>query len=1168
MCYCNSYNCRSHQSMSFLFFTVVLTMVLCFKSVTCTVYNVTPNDIRCDHCINLLYLPNLTQNFTSNTQLYFLPGLHHLSTDLIIQNVDNISIIGSVISATTPSTVIQCASSVGIVMTNITNLTVKNIVIQNCESEHDSLQAAVFIKECNFIMLQLVHIYHASHVISLLGVNILGNSYLHEVKCQEIHFYYNELTVTARKHNILINSFYVMNHFKSEYGIYLNMSQFSYKVTLRVVNTTIQQLKRSVFLHAISNSSVNQNTIVITKCQFHNNNNYKIIKHLLYLEKVNVHFINSQFYNNYFKRTYHALVKITCSNYVRFFKFNFEHNWLNKKQPLMQYTNSRHFKEVSIIQITNVSNVTIDDCYFNDNKKLRIIDVMNAVIEIKNATFSVIQTASECTMLLHNSNLLLSGAVVFHKNRNNFASVIELLDSNITVHGYVEFSENYAFGIILFNCNRILSYCFIIKVLDNTIIVIVSNTVLAYFVDSPNPYPDKLPITYPQCLFQYFSTRNLNSYYNAGNFSIIIEYNRFENLSTVSALLKFFNVAVNKILEELLSKLQPSTSFSTITHCYWLPQSAFNTTIPLKVNNQYVTYTNNSQLLHMSREKTFCYCNDEKHYDCFKDELDSIYPGQTLTFSLYANVNYTYDTEVITELDINQPYVTQCAVINAKQNIQIIGKNCTTVSYAIAFPTNSWCELFIRMPQTHNKYDAYYISELPCPLGFVKIDGICQCYPSFKQFGFTECDIDTQKILRPSKGWILFNTNAQENDSYSYRISQWCPYDYCVPHAFYLNLSIPNSQCQFNRIGLLCGQCQQGLSTIFSSHDCQHCSNIYLLLLIPIGIAGLVLIMLLFLLNLTVTDGTINSFIFYMNIMSINYTVFFPNDHTTIPLYTLISLANLNLGIITCLYNGMDDYAKVWLQLAFPFYIISIAILIIIVSRYSITVQRLTVQKSSAVLATLFLFSFTTILRTISSVLFSYSSISDLPNEHTTLVWSLDANIPLFGVKFTLLFIICLILFLLLTFFTAIMLCANALKKFKFLNTILDTYQRPYRLHYWFGLQLMMRIIFFYISHLDKKINIVISTIILSIASAIQGTQKPFQNKMDNHNEILLVTNLFTLYVFTLSEWWIANEVLIVIAGIQFSCVIIYCVANQLCGRIIRNKLCITLDNKVVARLL
>ena len=279
--------------------------------------------------------------------------------------------------------------------------------------------------------------------------------------------------------------------------------------------------------------------------------------------------------------------------------------------------------------------------------------------------------------------------------------------------------------------------------------------------------------------------------------------------------------------------------------------------------------------------------------------------------------------------------------------------------------------------------------------------------------------------------------------------------------------------------------------------------------------------------------------------------MFFPKHHTTIsaPLYTFISLANLNLGIKTCFYNGMDDYAKVWLQLAFPFYIMCIGILIIIVSRSSITVQRLTVQKTLPVFATLFLLSFTNILCTTSSVLFSYSSITHLPDIHTTLVWSLDANIPLFGIKFTLLFILCLILFVLLVLFTVILLCANALKKFKTFNIILGSYQRPYKLHYWFGLQLMMRLIFLYISHLDKKINITISIVILNIVNAIKGVQNPFQNKLQNCNETLLMINLLGLYIFILPEWWIAKELLIFIAGIQFSCIIIFHIVNQFCGR-------------------
>jgi len=131
-------------------------------------------------------------------------------------------------------------------------------------------------------------------------------------------------------------------------------------------------------------------------------------------------------------------------------------------------------------------------------------------------------------------------------------------------------------------------------------------------------------------------------------------------------------------------------------------------------------------------------------------------------------------------------------------------------------------------------------------------------------------------------------------------ISHICPFHYCLPHSSSLNFFTPNSQCQFNRSNLLCGQCQQDLSIVFGSSHCQHCSNIYLVLILPITVAGILLVMLLFNLNLTITDGTINAFIMYANIIGINSDVFFTDtDHVTTPAgYTFISHANLDLGII------------------------------------------------------------------------------------------------------------------------------------------------------------------------------------------------------------------------------------------------------------------------------
>ena len=121
-------------------------------------------------------------------------------------------------------------------------------------------------------------------------------------------------------------------------------------------------------------------------------------------------------------------------------------------------------------------------------------------------------------------------------------------------------------------------------------------------------------------------------------------------------------------------------------------------------------------------------------------------------------------------------------------------------------------------------------------------------------FKITSCNINNQTILRPANSWV---SAATHNNSYTYHISLQCPFHYCLPHSSYLNFSTPNLQRQFKRSGLLCGQCQHGLSSVFSNSYCQKCSNIYTLLIIPIALAGLLLVFLIFHLNITVTDGNI-----------------------------------------------------------------------------------------------------------------------------------------------------------------------------------------------------------------------------------------------------------------------------------------------------------------------
>ena len=100
--------------------------------------------------------------------------------------------------------------------------------------------------------------------------------------------------------------------------------------------------------------------------------------------------------------------------------------------------------------------------------------------------------------------------------------------------------------------------------------------------------------------------------------------------------------------------------------------------------------------------------------------------------------------------------------------------------------------------------------------------------------------------------------------------SQYCPRNYCKVESIQLTLqdnasNRPDSQCNYRHSGILRGGCQPGLSLALGSEQCLHCSNVYIHLfyIVPFALAGVLLVLLIKLLNFTVSHGVINGLIFY-----------------------------------------------------------------------------------------------------------------------------------------------------------------------------------------------------------------------------------------------------------------------------------------------------------------
>ena len=230
-----------------------------------------------------------------------------------------------------------------------------------------------------------------------------------------------------------------------------------------------------------------------------------------------------------------------------------------------------------------------------------------------------------------------------------------------------------------------------------------------------------------------------------------------------------------------------------------------------------------------------------------------------------------------------------------------------------------------------------------------------------------------------------------------------CPFNYCSQEEIRVNLSDPDSQCNYNHSGTLCGGCQPGLSIALGSNQCLPCSSKYLSILIPFSVAGVSLVFCIKLFDLTMSQGTLNGLIFYANIIKTNEQLFIQASNS--PLTIFISWLNLDLGVETCFFNGLTAYSKTWLQFVFPLYIWTIVVLIIVIAKYSDRVAKVMGNNSVPVLATLFLLSYSKLYRTIIKAL-NWLTIMISTLQNSEAVWFADGNLDYLGVMHFPLFVV------------------------------------------------------------------------------------------------------------------------------------------------------------------
>ena len=562
----------------------------------------------------------------------------------------------------------------------------------------------------------------------------------------------------------------------------------------------------------------------------------------------------------------------------------------------------------------------------------------------------------------------------------------------------------------------------------------------------------------------------------------------------------------------------------------------------------------------------------------------SVYRGEAFTLSTCV-VGYDFGTtvgSVYAELFYSNP----SSQLEQSQYIQLVNssKTCTSLNYNIytkhdhellqlqtsvlpsSLYTNeetTWkyhlpgykdiIKLCISDYFSHGQFGCMYEELLTTPV-FVNVTLLPCCPPGLTlRDNNTKCSCYSvltgdvfQCFVQNKGGYIIWNStvwmNATFNGSQSNGIiyNRLCPLHYCMSGEKTINIGEdPSKQCASNRTGILCGACMENFSLAIGSSRCIKCSSSHnVALLLAFAAAGVLLVFFILALNLTVTQGLINGLIFYSNIVWDYKLVVFPieilNNNLLLFFQVFLAWFNLDFGIETCFFVGLDAFWKTWLQFLFPFYIWAIAGVIIVACHYSSRLTNLIGSRAVPLLATLFLLSYMKLLRMIIDATL-VAVIVQYPQNTSYWVWYLNGNLRYCHHPHVYLFIaaIATLLFLwlpytLLLLFIQPLRRVSHLRPLKWINRLVPVYDAHLstlkdRYQYWFGTMLLVRGILFVIltmtSTANPKLSVFTLSVVMTILVIFMSVKNVYKRMYVRVLESAILMNLLILSTGTLYRW-------------------------------------------------
>ena len=597
--------------------------------------------------------------------------------------------------------------------------------------------------------------------------------------------------------------------------------------------------------------------------------------------------------------------------------------------------------------------------------------------------------------------------------------------------------------------------------------------------------------------------------------------------------------------------------------------------------NQHFTFINNISNTTLFTFSTIPQCLKEY----IRTPLRQIFPGQEIYYCISAldaldrNVYSTIAINIVR--NYSQPNIPKTTKLwlsydDQEQLIQE-GTNCTTISVTVH--TNDQFNIIDGMIVFSLYHQPKILTKSvkihPCPLGFElnKITGVCELSSSFGNLRKNHFivpiigNLTNQTITRLFVFFSWAGTIEYENKTKTqFGVSLTCPIGYCdsnhtLPYFYSGDLSSNESLklsdgitnyhpplCLYQREGTLCGRCSEGLSVVFGSTECHHCSNAWIASMAIYLVAGPLIIYLLYALRLTLTTGTLNGIIFYaqaancglLDMLRYHYIKSSIDRLSGLTIFVLQSL-NLETGISLCFYDGMTELWKDGLSLVFPLYLLTTVIVLIIFCRFSLKLSNRIAHSSVQVLVTVVHLSFSSLLLRLINAM-TYSDVYTSNEVHH--VWYLDGNVKYGGHSHRTLMIVTLIVVPgLLLPYVLLLLFAKPLRPLActnmYLRPLLEAINAPYKegKQYWFTLRLLLLCAMYGIYAKYRATDIyaifVAISLMLVIFLVFQTYIKPFKNKLVNLLDSGLVMNL--TFIYLMSWYFIHKKALLMMKIICFT---------------------------------